>query len=89
MPSVKSQPVVASLTKAAVFLIVTIDEGAANDVAVRSLCADLSSLLRSVGFRDLHGRLSCVMGIGSDAWDRLFGMPRPRDLHPFREIHGV
>src|SRR6202140_1757489 len=28
------------------------------------------------------------MGFGSDAWDRLFEMPRPKDLHPFREIHG-
>jgi putative iron-dependent peroxidase len=27
------------------------------------------------------------MGIGSDAWDRLFGDPRPAELHPFREIH--
>ena len=26
------------------------------------------------------------MGIGSDAWDRLFGLPRPAELHPFREI---
>jgi putative iron-dependent peroxidase len=29
------------------------------------------------------------MGLGSEAWDRLFGTPRPKDLHPFREIHGV
>jgi putative iron-dependent peroxidase len=29
------------------------------------------------------------MGIGALAWDRLFGAPRPKDLHPFREIHGV
>jgi putative iron-dependent peroxidase len=27
-----------------------------------------------------------VLGIGSDAWDRLFGQPRPAELHPFREI---
>jgi porphyrinogen peroxidase len=27
-----------------------------------------------------------VMGIGSDAWDRVFGEPRPAELHPFREI---
>jgi putative iron-dependent peroxidase len=27
-----------------------------------------------------------VMGIGSDAWDRLFGQPRPAELHPFREF---
>jgi putative iron-dependent peroxidase len=26
------------------------------------------------------------MGIGSDAWDRLFGRPRPAELHPFREF---
>jgi len=30
--------------------------------------------------------LSCIMGIGSDAWDRLFGEPRPAELHPFREF---
>jgi putative iron-dependent peroxidase len=53
------------------------------------VCADLSSLLRGVGFRNLNGQLSCVMGFGSDAWERLFGAPRPKDLHPFREIHGV
>jgi putative iron-dependent peroxidase len=58
-------------------------------VTVRGLCADLSALLRAVGFRDLEGRLSCVMGFGSEAWDRLFGPPRPKELHPFREICGV
>jgi len=26
------------------------------------------------------------MGFGSDAWNRLFGAPRPSELHPFREI---
>jgi putative iron-dependent peroxidase len=43
-------------------------------------------LLRAVEFRDLEGGLSCVVGFGSDAWDRLFGPPRPAKLHPFREI---
>jgi porphyrinogen peroxidase len=28
------------------------------------------------------------MGIGSNAWDQLFGQPRPALLHPFREIRG-
>jgi Dyp-type peroxidase family len=28
------------------------------------------------------------MAFGSDAWDRLFGAPRPQELHPFREIRG-
>ena len=26
------------------------------------------------------------MGFGSEAWDRIFGQPRPAELHPFREI---
>jgi porphyrinogen peroxidase len=39
-----------------------------------------------VEFRELEAGLSCVMGIGSDAWDQLFGDPRPAELHPFREI---
>jgi putative iron-dependent peroxidase len=42
--------------------------------------------LRAVEFRDLEAGLSCVMAIGSEAWDRLFGLPRPAELHPFREI---
>jgi putative iron-dependent peroxidase len=30
-----------------------------------------------------------VAGIGSDAWDRLFGGQRPAGLHPFRELAGA
>jgi putative iron-dependent peroxidase len=89
MPPVVPQSVAAQLTRAAIFLVVTIKSGDGNERAVRSLCASLSSLVRAVGFRDLEGRLSCVMGLGSLAWDRLFGAPRPKDLHPFREIRGV
>src|SRR5271169_1881109 len=80
------QPVVRPLTRAAIFLIVTMKPGVGNRAAVRSICGDLSALLRSVGFRDIEGNLSCVLGFGSDAWDRLFGTPRPAELHRFREI---
>lgn len=91
MPSLtpQSQPVAARLTRSAIFLIVTIDPGEENAAKVRALCADLSGLLRAVGFRDLNGQLTCVVAFGSAAWDRLFGAPRPKDLHPFREIRGV
>ena len=80
------QEVVRPLTRAAIFLIVTINAGAENRAAVRSFCGDLPALLRAVGFRDIEGDLSCVLGFGSDAWDKLFGTPRPFELHPFREI---
>jgi porphyrinogen peroxidase len=81
-----SQPVSAPLTRAAIFLVVTINPGGENRTPVLSVCADLSALLRAVGFRDPESGLSCIMGFGSDAWGRLFGAPRPAELHPFREF---
>lgn len=89
MPSVQSQPVAAGLTRAAIFMVATINAGREHDEAVRTVCGKLAGLVRAVGFRAFDGELSCVMGFGSDAWDRLFGAPRPKDLHPLREIKGV
>jgi putative iron-dependent peroxidase len=83
---VVAQPVSAPLTRAAIFLVVMINSGPENRAAVRSFCADVGGLIRAVEFRDLEAGLSCVIGIGSDAWDRLFGKPRPAELHPFREV---
>jgi putative iron-dependent peroxidase len=89
VPSPIPQPVASSLAPAAIFLVVTVNDGPQHADAVRGVCADLAGLLRSVGFRDLEGRLSCVMAFGSDAWDRLFsGSSRPKELHSFREIRG-
>jgi putative iron-dependent peroxidase len=88
VPTAIPQPVVAPLTRAAIFLVVTINPAPECEAAVRTLCGDLAALLRAVRFRDLEGRLSCIMALGSEAWDRLFGDPKPKELHPFREIHG-
>jgi putative iron-dependent peroxidase len=84
--SVEPQAVVASLTKAAIFLVAVIDPGPDSEDAARQLCADVAGLVKAVGFRDLNGRLTCVTGIGAAAWDRLTGLPRPAGLHPFREL---
>jgi porphyrinogen peroxidase len=80
------QPVVSPLTAAAVFLVLTISLG--GEDVVRDLLPDLSGLGRSVGFRIPEADLQVVTAIGSDAWDRLFEGPRPRELHPFRELAG-
>jgi hypothetical protein len=42
------QPVPASLTRAAIFLVVTINSGGDAVAKVQSLCADLAALLRAV-----------------------------------------
>ena len=81
-----AQPVTDPLTRDAIFLVVTVNPDAESRDTMRGLCGDLAGLVRAVGARDLDGRLSCVVGIGSDAWDRLFGSPRPAELHTLREI---
>ena len=82
------QPVATRLTSAAIFLVVTINPGIDSCTRVRSLCGNLAGLVRAIGFREPAENLSCVMAFGSEAWDRLFGEPRPAELHPFREFRG-
>jgi putative iron-dependent peroxidase len=80
------QTVVGPLTRAAIFLVLCIHEDEDAYTRVRAFCADLSGLIRAVEFRDVEAGLTCVAGFGSDAWDKLFGAPRPAELHPFQEI---
>ncbi len=82
-----AQAVAAPLTRAAIFLVVTLRPGPEHRETIRSFCGDLATVLRAVEFRDIEAGLSCVLGFGCDAWDRLFGTPRPAELHVFREIH--
>jgi len=85
-PAELPQPVAIPLTRAAIFLVVGVKPGVGNERVIRSFCADFAALVRSVGFRELEGSLSCVLGFGSEAWDRLFGQPKPMELHKFHEI---
>jgi putative iron-dependent peroxidase len=85
-PLVNPQSVLAPLTDAAVFLVVTVRAG--GEATVRDLLEDLSALQRAVGFRLPAAELSCVTGIGRELWDRLFSGPRPAGLHRFRSWKG-
>jgi len=85
-PAPVPQPVLAPLTRAAIFLVVCIKPDQDSYAAVRSLCADLPAIYRAVDFRRPEDGLSCIVALGSGAWDGLFGGPRPAELHPFREI---
>src|SRR5580765_4721674 len=84
--TVVPQPVVTPLTRAAIFLVVCIRPDRNNIPALRSFFAGFSGLVRAVEFRNIEAGLTCVVGFGSEAWDKLFGSPRPPELHPFREI---
>lgn len=80
------QNVVGPLTRSAIFLVLCIRQDEDAYTRLREFCAGLSGLIRAVEFRDVEAGLTCVAGFGSDAWDKLFGAPRPAELHPFREI---
>ena len=79
------QDIATGLTNSAIFLIVTINPG--EQAAAREACAGISGLVRAVGFRDPASTLSCVTGIGADAWRAMVGGPMPAELHPFQELH--
>jgi putative iron-dependent peroxidase len=81
-----AQAVLGPLTRAAIFLIVTVKPEAESYAVVRSFCNDVAGLIRAVEFRDIDAGLTCIVSFGSEAWDRLFGNPRPAELHPFREF---
>jgi porphyrinogen peroxidase len=81
-----SQAILTPITEAAIFLTLTVDSG--GEDGVRDLLSDVSGLRRSVGFRLPEGQLTCVVGVGASVWDRLFGAPRPTELHPFPELAG-
>ena len=82
------QPVVEQQGMAAHFIVLGIAPGAPAEDTVRAFFGNAAALRRSVGRRLPELNLSLVVGIGSDAWDRLFGSPRPAGLHPFKELRG-
>ncbi|WP_116203726.1 Dyp-type peroxidase [Amycolatopsis circi] len=80
------QAVSAPLTRAAIFLMVSVHAGA--EQIAKDLLADLAGLQRAVGFRDAGAGLTCVAGISSAAWDRIYGGPRPAELHELPVFSG-
>ena len=83
---IDAQQVDAPLSQFAVFLTVTIRPDPADLATAREVVAALDDLAKTVGFRDLGANLSCVVGIGSAAWDRLGRAARPSELRQFVAI---
>ena len=81
-----TQKIVAPPAKAAMFLVLTVNDGAEAEVA--DVLTEVSDLTKAVSFRVPASDLLCVVGVGHDAWSRLFDAPLPKDLHPFKEFHG-
>lgn len=86
---IDAQSVDAPLSRFAIFLVVTIDARSDALERARDVITSLDDLVKTVGFRDLNGHLSCVVGIGRRAWDRLSPASRPTELHELPPIRGA
>ncbi|KAE8377579.1 hypothetical protein BDV26DRAFT_263272 [Aspergillus bertholletiae] len=85
---IEPQRVDAPLTQSATFLVVSVKDSSEAVQTVRSTLASIDDLSKNVSIRDLSSQFACTVGIGSDVWDRLTGLPRPAELHPFRQVKG-
>jgi porphyrinogen peroxidase len=85
---IDAQSVEAPLSRSAVFLVMAAGEADGDLARIREAIGAVGDLVKNVGFRDLGGRLSCIVGIGSVLWDRLSPDRRPIDLRAFAPIAG-
>ncbi|MGH6614435.1 Dyp-type peroxidase [Sphingomonas sp.] len=85
---IDAQSIDAPLSSSAIFLVVTVGAGSEALATACAALGGLDDLVKTVGFRDLSGRLSCVAGLGSAFWDRLQPEKRPKDLKPFAPVVG-
>lgn len=86
---IESQRVDAPLTQSATFLVLSITDGPEAIKTVRSTLADIDGLAKNVAIRDLGASFACTVGIGSNVWDGVTGLPRPAELHPFPPVKGA
>ncbi|KEF57003.1 iron-dependent peroxidase [Exophiala aquamarina CBS 119918] len=86
---IEAQSVDAPLTSSATFLVLSVTDARDAVPKVRSALASVADLTKNVAIRDLNAQFAATVGIGSGVWDRLISLPRPGELHPFREIIGA
>ncbi|EFV13424.1 Dyp-type peroxidase [Segniliparus rugosus] len=82
-----AQPVQTLAEESAIFLVLSVEDG--GEEVVRDVLSRLANIQRAVRARRPDGGLSCVAGIGSLAWDRLYSGPKPAKLHVLPEFAGA
>ena len=89
-PAADPQPVVQSAGMAAIFIVLSLADGDEAADTARDALGEVPAMLRTLNLRLPGAALSCVIGIGHDAWPRLFpDHPRPKGLHPMKAFKGA
>lgn len=87
--SMATQAIEASLSQSATFLVLSLTDAPGAIRTVKSTLAAVSDITKNVSIRHQDANLSCTVGIGSNLWNQVTKLPRPAELHPFREIKGA
>lgn len=83
------QSVEAPLTREATFLILTLNKEKPDAASnVRDVLGNVTDLAKNLAVRDGNASFTVTIGIGAEAWDSVMQMPRPKELHPFKEFKG-
>ena len=85
---IDAQSIDAPLSGPAVVLVVTVGDDRAALAQICSALDGVDDLVKTVGFRDLSAKLSCIVGVGRARWDRLDADKYPHELKPFSVIQG-
>ena len=89
-PAADPQPVVQSAGMAAIFIVLSLADGDEAAGTARDALGEVPAMLRTLNLRLPGADLSCVIGIGHDAWPRLFpDHPLPKGLHPMKAFKGA
>ena len=89
MTVMRTSPVIASPGKSVLFITLGINDNPQSYAKVIEFATGFSALLRSMQNRFYGENFNALMGIGSDAWDKLRpGKPKPKELVPFEAIQG-
>ncbi|KAH8729970.1 hypothetical protein BGZ61DRAFT_447203 [Ilyonectria robusta] len=83
------QPVEAPLSQSATFLVLSATDAPDATRTIRSTLASISDITKNISIRHRTANLSCTVGIGSNIWDQVTKLPRPGELHPFKETKGA
>lgn len=85
----RPQAIDAPLTRSAIFLVLTVNDGRDTLEKARDVLSGMEDLVKTVHFRKPENRLSCVTAIGSLLWERFSATWRPAELRPFKPIQGA
>lgn len=84
-PPSNVQGIIAPNGVAATFLTLLVKDAS----KAKGVVASVPDLTKNVAVRDAQSELNVTVGIGSNVWDEITGLPRPKELHPFKEVRGA